>query len=68
MNTHRCPAPKCVIQVPDHRLACKPHWFELSSEVRREVHATARLPLLSSRRRAAIAAAMAEWRGRDGDA
>lgn len=64
-NTHRCPAPGCPIKVSSAVLACQSHWFQLSSEVRRAVHATAKLPLLNPKRRAALSAAMKEWRGSD---
>jgi len=63
VKTHRCPAPKCQIEVPDRYLACRSHWFALSELVRHAIYVTARLPLLHPERRAALKAAREEWRG-----
>lgn len=61
--THQCPAPGCKRRVvPDHRLSCPVHWFQLSSAVRSEVWRTYRTAPGSQEHHAAIASARAEWR------
>lgn len=44
-------------------LACKPHWYQLSKPVRDAIWATVSLPTLHPDRRAALTAALEEWRG-----
>lgn len=34
--------PGCLAQVSPRMLACKPHWYELPAELRREVNASYR--------------------------
>lgn len=34
---HKCPHPKCNKRIPDHLLACRPHWFQLSYPVRKAI-------------------------------
>lgn len=40
--SHFCPAPRCGVRVPAHKLACAPHWFRIPKELRdqllREYH------------------------------
>lgn len=61
-ETHRCPAPDCTIQVPDRLLACPPHWAALSHRTKQAIRATARMHPLRPARRAALRAALDEWR------
>lgn len=37
--THKCPHNDCQVQVPASRLACREHWYLVSSETRAEVAA-----------------------------
>lgn len=60
-GSHVCPARECSIEVPNTHFACSTHWWELPEDVRREIAATARLPLLNARRRKAIEAAFTAW-------
>jgi hypothetical protein len=60
--SHRCPAPGCQIIVKSAMLACKPHWFQLSKPVREAIWATVGKSTLDPDRRAALTAAMEEWR------
>ena len=43
MSTHNCPAPGCTEQVKRSMLACKPHWFMVPRELRRELKRTYQL-------------------------
>jgi hypothetical protein len=43
-------------------LACRPHWYALSKPVREAIWATVGLSNLHPDRRAALTAAMEEWR------
>lgn len=61
MNTHRCPKRGCDIQVPNAKLACREHWYELSASIRAAVLATARYSILHPARRAALDDAREEW-------
>lgn len=36
-TTHECPAPSCEEQLPFERLACRPHWFQIPVELRRQL-------------------------------
>lgn len=38
-DEHKCPAPGCTRDVPSSMLACRPHWFSLSKELRARVWA-----------------------------
>lgn len=61
---HRCPAPSCVITIPDALFACFEHWNMLPRFIRLEIGRTSALSLLAVRRRRAIEAAVASWKGR----
>lgn len=37
---HKCPGPGCPVQVPDHMLMCRPHWFKVPLPLRSDVWAT----------------------------
>lgn len=61
MKTHQCPG--CRVRVvPDTRLACPGCWNALSERTQQVVRQTAGLNLLNPVRRAALEAAMGEWR------
>jgi hypothetical protein len=62
-TTHKCPAPNCLLQVPNSMLSCRPHWYVLSLPTRAAIYATAGLPLTAPSRRDALAAAVEEWNG-----
>lgn len=36
-TTHDCPAPGCDAQVPFEMLACRTHWYQIPSDLRREL-------------------------------
>jgi hypothetical protein len=59
---HKCPAPRCTLMIRTSLLACRPHWYALSKPVREAIWATAGLSILHPDRRAALTAAMEEWR------
>jgi hypothetical protein len=61
-DQHRCPRPGCSALVPDNFFACRVDWFTLSPQTRRRITATSRQSILSVDRRAAIEAAMTEYR------
>ena len=61
MKTHRCPKRGCGVQVPNAKLACREHWYELSAPVRAAIYATVALSVLHPDRRAALDAAREEW-------
>lgn len=60
---HWCPKRGCDVSIPDWtgHLACRTHWYELSQETRNEILRTKRMNLLQPARRAALAAAYADW-------
>jgi hypothetical protein len=62
LRTHRCPAFPCEARVSNSILACPADWARLTPETQAAIYRTARLPILSVPRRAALDAAMAEWR------
>lgn len=35
--THKCPKDGCGIDMPDHLLACRPHWYSIPRPVRYEI-------------------------------
>lgn len=35
--THPCPAPDCIVQVPQSQLACRAHWYSIPVEIRSRV-------------------------------
>lgn len=37
MSTHPCPREGCPKQLPSSTLACKPHWFLVPPQLRRDV-------------------------------
>jgi hypothetical protein len=37
---HKCPAPRCTVEVPDHMLMCRPHWYQVPVPLRTRVWAT----------------------------
>lgn len=37
---HKCPGPGCPVQVPDHMLMCRPHWYQVPAALRSRVWAT----------------------------
>ena len=41
-SLHKCPMPGCSIKIPQTKLACRDHWYELPAELRREVSASNR--------------------------
>jgi hypothetical protein len=61
LRTHTCPATPCPKIVPNNLLACPTHWFKLTADTRQGITRTAGLNLLHPDRRAALAAARAEW-------
>jgi hypothetical protein len=63
MSDHKCPKNGCRVRVPNSKLACRTHWYQLSKPVRDAVYATAHLGLLHPDRRAALDAALEEWNG-----
>jgi hypothetical protein len=62
VRKHRCPAHPCQEYVSDRLLACPTHWFQLPTEVRVQIEATAGMPILNPTRRAALSAAQAVWK------
>lgn len=38
--SHTCPGPECAVRVPYQRLACPPHWRQVSEPLRRLVFRT----------------------------
>ena len=60
-RTHRCPRRGCRTAVPDARFACAPCWHKLSPEAQAAIWATAALPVLNTKRRAAFRLADASW-------
>jgi hypothetical protein len=63
MTTHKCPAPNCLLRIPNSMLSCRPHWYALSLPTRAAIYATADLPLSAPPRRDALSAAREEWAG-----
>lgn len=39
-DLHKCPKNGCEVQLPRHLLACRPHWYEVPSELRNAVNMT----------------------------
>jgi hypothetical protein len=37
-STHLCPAKRCEIDVPDHMLMCRWHWYMVPAPLRRSVN------------------------------
>lgn len=35
--SHECPYPPCELQVADEMFACRPHWFLLPKQLRRQI-------------------------------
>jgi hypothetical protein len=62
--THKCPAPKCPVQVPNSMLACRPHWYGLSRELRNDVWATVDLPITNPTRASVLADVITYYAGR----
>lgn len=60
-DKHRCPRHGCTKVISNKVFACYPDWRALSEPARMEIWRTAKLPLISPLRRAAIAACYAEW-------
>jgi hypothetical protein len=59
---HRCPAPHCPRRVPAHILACRDHWFALSTATRNAVYRAYRIHGPGSDQHvAAVRAAVEEW-------
>jgi hypothetical protein len=55
--SHRCPAPKCAVQVPSDQYACRAHWFSIPKPLRDELwHAYRHYGALSQPHIAAMAA------------
>lgn len=61
-GTHRCPKHGCTEVVPDRRFACLRHWHMLSAPTQRAIIDTRHMPVLMPSRRAAFAAARADWK------
>lgn len=38
--SHKCPKDNCGIDMPDHLLACRPHWYSIPRPIRDEVNRT----------------------------
>ncbi|HEX5811567.1 MAG TPA: hypothetical protein VFY38_05685 [Pseudonocardia sp.] len=57
---HECPG-GCGTEIPDEMLACRPHWYQLPQDVRDAVWRTKHLGLTDTRRRNALAAAVAVY-------
>lgn len=38
--SHKCPKDNCGIDMPDHLLACRPHWYSIPMHIRNDVNRT----------------------------
>ena len=61
-TTHECPKIGCGERISITKLACQPHWFDVSRELRREVYRTWQhgLGAGTPSHRRAVAAAIAD--------
>jgi hypothetical protein len=60
-----CLHPRCQATIPASRLACAPHWYQLSPELRKHVYATWRSRQATGDagpHRAAMVDAIEEWK------
>lgn len=59
---YRCHKNGCAEVISEHKFACLAHWHMLSTPVQRAIIETRHQHVLMPARRAALAAARADWR------